>query len=101
MQGFHGGRSSPVTSFKMGESFGHLTGVATALGSNLVYITPQTWVKWLGLKRDREKPQGQWKSLLREEAIRLFPKVDGITLNTCDALLVLKVGLEKNFDIEI
>jgi len=101
VQGFHGGRSTPVTSFVMGESFGHLTGVASAVGSKLIYITPQTWVKHIGMKRDRDKSQGQWKASLKEAAIKLFPKVEGITLYTCDALLILKVGLEKKLDIKI
>jgi hypothetical protein len=85
----------------MGESFGHLTGVASAVGSKLIYITPQTWVKHIGMKRDRDKSQGQWKASLKEAAIKLFPKVEGITLYTCDALLILKVGLEKKLDIKI
>ncbi len=100
VQGFHGGRSTPVTSFIMGESFGHLTGVASAVGSELVYMTPQSWMKHLGLKKDKTKTQTEWKRSLRDYARLLFPNVEGITLKTCDALLILKAGLDKHYEIK-
>ena len=101
VQGFHGGRSTPVTSFIMGESFGHLTGAASVLESELYYITPQAWMKQLGLKRGKGMSQGQWKSSLRDHAHKLFPDVKGITLKTCDALLILQAGLDKYFKLSL
>ena len=51
-------------------------------------------------KKDKTKTQTEWKRSLRDYARLLFPNVEGITLKTCDALLILKAGLDKHYEIK-
>ncbi len=45
-----------------------------------------------GIKSQNSKAQRDWKKFLRDEAQRRFPTMRGITLGTCDALLILDAG---------
>lgn len=58
--------------FKFGRAYGTILGVAAALGIETHLVTPAQWKKAYGLPgKDKEKA--------RELAIRLYPKVDGLS----------------------
>ena len=78
--------------FSFGENFGFLKGVVQALGLQLVMVQPKAWQKalTLGAKKDYDN---KWKHHLKEKAQQLYPRIDGITLKTADALLILHYGI--------
>jgi len=81
--------------FSFGENFGFLKGVIQACGVPMVLVRPQVWQKTLSLgsKKDWDK---KWKAHLRERAQQLYPKTQGITLKTADALLILNYGINHS-----
>jgi len=75
------------TSFKLGYNYGFICGSIRAMRIPLHLYRPQDWQKGLpGLQGLSGQPR---KKKLRDHAVRLFPKLKGITLKTCDALLIL------------
>ena len=78
--------------FTFGTNFGFLKGVVQALGLQLELVRPPKWQKALslGAKKDYDK---KWKHHLKERAQQIYPRCDGITLKTADALLILYYGL--------
>lgn len=81
------------------ENYGYILGVADCLtsrtnGSQVYTITPQAWQKFIsaGSKKDYGN---KWKHHLFEIAKRLYPEVDGLTLKTCDALLILHYAIHE------
>ena len=75
--------------FTFGENYGLLRGLLTASGIRFSLVTPRTWQKELGIaprNKQKETPT-QFKTRLKEEAQRLFPKLK-ITKATADALLI-------------
>jgi hypothetical protein len=60
-------------------------------------VTPQTWQAGLGIPKG-DKSQSQWKTALKAEASRRFPSVDGLTLKTADALLILEWYCREHFN---
>lgn len=99
------------TIFVMAENYGYVKGVLQALGIRTIQVTPQKWMKALnlGTKGSLRSPPGasaeekakirqhnaqakrDWKNKLKAEAQRRFPQLT-VTLNTCDALLILDYG---------
>jgi hypothetical protein len=89
------GRNIPSSaSFKLGKSCGWFEGYATGRQHPLFLVSPQTWQAGLGIPKG-DRTQSQWKSALKAEAGRRFPHVNGITLKTADALLILHWGLRN------
>ncbi len=75
---------------KLNANAAFIRGVCMTLGMTIYVIQPQAWQKPLGLgTRSACKDSGQWKNKLKGKAQQLFPSTDGITLKTCDALLIL------------
>lgn len=74
--------------FKMGCSYGLLTGALMSLGYEVVLVQPKQWQRALsvGAKKDHGK---KWKSHLKSIAQQLYPTCD-VTLKTADALLILE-----------
>ena len=75
------------SAFKFGENYGFLRGILTALKISYREVTPQTWIKYYGMKKEKEESKTDWKRRLRQKAEKLFPDVK-ITANTADALLI-------------
>lgn len=75
--------------FKFGINYGGLRMCLLAKDLAFDAVSPQKWQKTLGIppKKSTEKPS-QWKNRLKEFAKDLYPTQDGITLKTCDALLI-------------
>lgn len=74
-------------------NFGRVEGVLTGLGIPYRLVRPQDWQKPLALTTTRSacKTSGQWKNILKAEALRRFPRLK-VTLATADALLILNHG---------
>ena len=113
-EGMEGGQPAS-RAFQFGCNFGVLLGILTALKIPFELVTPQTWIKGLGLgtkgllkpelnasmgKPERiaeikrvnsinNKLKTAWKNKLKEVAQRLYPR-EHITLKTSDALLILE-----------
>lgn len=95
VQGYHGRPSTGHTSFVLGENYGTIVGACLAVGTNVVPITPQSWQKTLGLKREKGMTQPEWKRFLKFAAIDMYPTGVAITLKNADALLILEAGLRQ------
>lgn len=54
----------------------------------LIEVTPQTWMKFFYMKKEKTETQTQWKNRLKDKAQGLFPSVK-VTLWNADALLML------------
>lgn len=80
-------------SFKLGQNHGVILGTSICSGFKLHRVRPQAWMKAhpVGTKGDRTT--SQWKGALRARAKELYPDVDGITLKTADALLILDAAV--------
>jgi hypothetical protein len=92
------GRAIPSSaSFKLGHNFGWLIGYCAGRQNPLILVTPQTWQAGLGIPKG-DKSQSQWKTALKAEASRRFPSVDGLTLKTADALLILEWYCREHFN---
>ena len=95
VQGYHGSRSTGHTSFVLGENYGTVVGACLAVGTNVIPITPQSWQKTLGLKREKGWSQPEWKRHLKLCAVDMYPAGIGITLKNADALLIFEAGLRQ------
>ena len=82
------GRIIPSSSaFKLGYNYGFEVGAIRAYGFRLHLVRPQKWQKGLaGLSKTEGAVR---KRKLKDNAKRLYPRLKGITLQTCDALLLL------------
>jgi Holliday junction resolvasome RuvABC endonuclease subunit len=78
-----------ASTFKFGRSYGFVLGVITALSIPYVKKTPQTWQRAVGVtKRGKNESKTLYKNRLKSLAQQLFAGQKGITLKTCDALLI-------------
>ena len=95
--GYVGGAGNPGSAmFKFGVSTGKLLGCLTALDIPFSQETPRAWQKVLGIPpRKKTESKSQFKRRLRQRAEQLFPKVAGITLATCDAVLIAEFNRRK------
>lgn len=90
--GYIAGQKLPGSAmFKMGYSAGYWEGALAALGVRTILVRPQDWQAGLpNVAGHKEKADR--KRALKAEAIRRFPTLSGITLDTCDALLIADYG---------
>lgn len=75
----------------------HYGGVRMALiGNDITFVeeTPQKWQKAVGVPSDGTKGHAH-KVRLKARAQQLYPEVKGITLKTCDALLIAHYCWER------
>lgn len=86
--------------FKFGYGNGLLMGVILSRKIPVELVTPQKWMKALSLGTKGGMPKQQWKNKLKAKAQQLYPNLK-VTLNTCDALLILHYArlLEYNNQI--
>jgi hypothetical protein len=77
-----------VTSmFTFGKNFGRIEMALISNKISFTMITPQEWMKYYGVKRNKDESKTVWKKRLRELAERIFPNVK-VTANNADALLI-------------
>lgn len=88
--GYIAGNGHPGSAmFKFGQSYGAILMALTAAEVSFEEITPQKWQKGLGIvSRKKSEAKADFKRRLKIHAEKLFPRVEGITLKTCDALLI-------------
>lgn len=92
---YAGKAQSGSASIVYGRNYGFIEGVVQALGLRLHFVSPQKWIKALGLGTRGGSTNTQWKNKLKAEAQRLFPS-EKVTLKTADALLILEYANERN-----
>lgn len=78
--------------FKFGYGNGLLMGVLLSRKIPVELVTPQKWMKALSLGTKSGMPAQQWKNKLKARAQQLYPNLK-VTLNTCDALLILHYAM--------
>jgi hypothetical protein len=74
-----------VTAFA--KNVGHIEMALLSLGIPFKEVTPQTWMKYFGMKREKEESKTEWKRRLREHLQRLIPNFKP-TNDTADAMLI-------------
>lgn len=90
------GRAIPSSAaFKLGKSCGWLEGWAAGRLHRVQLVRPQEWQEGLGIAKG-QLTQSRWKAALKAEASRRYPALDGLTLATADALLLLDYALRTN-----
>lgn len=83
--------SMPFNGAKSNFTFGYINGILhTVLQiSSIPYEehTPQKWMKFYGMKKNKHETDTAWKNRLKAEAQKLFPK-EKVTLWNADAFLI-------------
>ena len=102
----YAGRNTPAsTAFTMAKYYWPWIYLPMAFERRVEIVKPQAWIKVLELGKkppkvgltqsQKGKIDREWKAKLKSEAQRLFPGVEGITLKTCDALLILEYAMRR------
>jgi hypothetical protein len=85
--------TSNASSFKLGYNFGFIIGACRAFAFPVELVPPKKWQKGLpGLKP--KMPYAQRKRVLKDNAVRMYPALKGVTNATSDALLVLDYAIK-------
>jgi len=79
---------------KLHRNGGIILGVLLAFGYRVIEVPPQTWQKHFGLG-SRATYGNRWKAHIKGEAQKRNPGVEGITLKTADALMILDYALHR------
>jgi hypothetical protein len=101
-------KAGSTSMFRFGTSYGILIGAMYAYNWEIVFVTPQTWMKWLNIgsssmsqtnklaENERSKAKGrlktEWKNRLKQYAGKIYPSYTP-TLADTDALLLLHYAL--------
>jgi hypothetical protein len=84
--------------FNFGQSYGLLRGIVLSRHVSLDTVSPQTWLKTLGMGKKDGRSKTEWKNALKARAQEMFPDamVNGngnrITADVADALLLWEYG---------
>ena len=85
--------TSNASSFKLGYNFGFIMGACRAFAFPVELVPPKKWQKGLqGLKP--KMSYAARKRALKDNAIRMYPALKGITNATADALLILDYAIK-------
>jgi hypothetical protein len=88
----HGMPGMGVTSVSVFmKNVGHIEMALLALEIPFKEVTPQTWMKHYGLKKEKDEGKPDWKRRLRERLQRIMPEFK-VTNNTADAMLIAYYG---------
>jgi Holliday junction resolvasome RuvABC endonuclease subunit len=69
------------------KNVGHIEMALIALGIPFKEVTPQTWMKYYGMKKEGTETKTAWKRRLREKLSRIMPSFKS-TNDTADAMLI-------------
>ena len=75
------------SSMKFGVNVGHIEMALTAAGIPFEKTTPQKWMKFYGMTKDKNETKTEWKKRLRERLQQLIPNLK-VTNNNADAYLI-------------
>lgn len=88
----HGMPGMGVTSISVFmKNVGHIEMALLALGIPFKEVTPQSWMKYYGMKKEKDEGKPDWKRRLRERLQRIMPEFR-VTNNTADAMLIAYYG---------
>jgi len=76
-----------VSATTFGKNVGHIEMALTAASIPFREVTPQTWMKYYGMKKDKDESKTEWKRRLRERLQQLMPDLK-VTNNNADAYLI-------------
>lgn len=85
VHGMPGMNVTAVSAFM--KNVGHIEMALMALDIPFVEVTPQTWMKYFNLKREKDESKPDWKRRLREYLQRIMPEFK-VTNNNADAMLL-------------
>jgi hypothetical protein len=74
-----------VTAFA--KNVGHIEMALISLGIPFKEVTPQSWMKFYGMKKEKAESKTEWKRRLREKLQRILPDFTA-TNDTADAMLI-------------
>ena len=84
----HGMPGMGVTSISVFmKNVGHIEMALLALGIPFKEVTPQTWMKHYGMKKEKDEGKPDWKRRLRERLQRIMPAFK-VNNNNADAMLI-------------
>jgi hypothetical protein len=66
---------------------GHIEMALLSLSIPFKEVTPQAWMKYYNLKKEKEESKTEWKRRLREHLQRILPDFK-VTNDTADAMLI-------------
>ena len=69
------------------KNVGHIEMALLALNIPFKEVTPQTWMKYYNLKKEKDESKPDWKRRLREHLQRIMPDFK-VTNNNADAMLL-------------
>lgn len=73
------------------KNVGHIEMALLALEIPFKEVTPQTWMKHFGMKKEKTESKPEWKRRLRERLQRIMPEFK-CSNNTADAMLIAYYG---------
>ncbi|MFA5638648.1 MAG: hypothetical protein WC961_07205 [Anaerovoracaceae bacterium] len=76
-----------VSATTFGKNVGHIEMALTAANIPYREVTPQTWIKFYGMKKEKDESKTMWKKRLREKLQQLMPDLK-VTNNNADAFLI-------------
>jgi crossover junction endodeoxyribonuclease RuvC len=89
-----------ASTFKFGVGYGGLRMALIAAGIPFEEVTPRTWQKAFGIVvRKKTETKLHFKNRLKAHAQQIFPNVEGVTLKTCDALLMAEFCRRKELGL--
>jgi Holliday junction resolvasome RuvABC endonuclease subunit len=74
-----------ITAFM--KNVGHIEMALISLNIPCREVTPQTWMKYYNLKKEKDESKTDWKRRLREHLQRIMPTIT-VTNDTADAILI-------------
>jgi len=91
VHGYPGMNTVAVSSLM--KNVGHIEMVLAANKIPTRYVTPQTWMKYYGVKKEKDESKTVWKKRLREVLQQRLPNVK-CTVEQADAVLIALYGRE-------
>jgi hypothetical protein len=89
VHGFPGMNTIAVSALM--KNMGNIEMALAASGIPTRYVTPQTWMKYYGVKKDKGESKTVWKKRLREVLQQRLPEVK-CTTEQADAVLIALYG---------
>jgi hypothetical protein len=91
VHGMPGMNVSAVSSFM--KNVGHIEMALIALDIPFIEVTPQAWMKYYNLKKEKDESKPDWKRRLRERLQRIMPDFK-VTNDTADAMLLAHYAMK-------
>ena len=92
VHGMPGMNVSAVSSFM--KNVGHIEMALLSLDIPFIEVTPQKWMAYFNLKRNKDESKPDWKRRLRERLQRIMPDFK-VTNDTADAMLLAYYAMKN------